>query len=187
MKTCQKPNVTLPFDIKPTVCNRPQWYFICHLCMYVHKLPPFGYKGNMKHISLKNNNYASKYEKWNTNKHTNTSNYAQRICTKYILMNQHMIIFAVSTFTKGEQMVPVLNKLGVHCAVYGNHDFGRWTFLFVFVFIVICIWLAWLFVWVFVFVICICSICSVWHCTTVGSTALNVTTICFAAELCFPF
>ena len=60
-----------------------------------------------------------------TNKHTNTSNYAQRICTKYILMNQHMIIFAVSTFTKGEQMVPVLNKLGVHCAVYGNHDFGR--------------------------------------------------------------
>jgi len=29
----------------------------------------------------------------------------------------------MSTFTKGEQMVPVLNKLGVHCAVYGNHDF----------------------------------------------------------------
>jgi hypothetical protein len=31
----------------------------------------------------------------------------------------------VSTFTKGEQMVPVLQKLGVHCAVYGNHDFGE--------------------------------------------------------------
>ena len=30
----------------------------------------------------------------------------------------------MSTFTKGEQMVPVLNHLGVHCAVYGNHDFG---------------------------------------------------------------
>jgi len=29
----------------------------------------------------------------------------------------------MSTFTKGEQMVPVLNSLGVHCAVYGNHDF----------------------------------------------------------------
>ena len=32
---------------------------------------------------------------------------------------------SVSTFTKGEQMVPVLNQLGVHCAVYGNHDFGE--------------------------------------------------------------
>ena len=29
----------------------------------------------------------------------------------------------MSTFTKGEQMVPVLNKLGTHCACYGNHDF----------------------------------------------------------------
>jgi len=29
----------------------------------------------------------------------------------------------MSTFTKGEQMVPVLNMLGTHCAVYGNHDF----------------------------------------------------------------
>ena len=31
----------------------------------------------------------------------------------------------VSTFTKGEQMIPVLNQLGTHCAVYGNHDFGK--------------------------------------------------------------
>ncbi len=31
----------------------------------------------------------------------------------------------MSTFTKGEQMIPVLNKLGVHCACYGNHDFGK--------------------------------------------------------------
>ena len=22
-------------------------------------------------------------------------------------------------------MVPVLNAIGVHCAVYGNHDFGK--------------------------------------------------------------
>ncbi|XP_054722641.1 trifunctional nucleotide phosphoesterase protein YfkN-like [Uloborus diversus] len=29
----------------------------------------------------------------------------------------------MSTFTKGEQMIPVLNSLGVHCAVFGNHDF----------------------------------------------------------------
>jgi len=29
----------------------------------------------------------------------------------------------MSTFTQGEQMVPVLNQLGTHCAVYGNHDF----------------------------------------------------------------
>uniref|UniRef100_T1ISA7 5'-Nucleotidase C-terminal domain-containing protein n=1 Tax=Strigamia maritima TaxID=126957 RepID=T1ISA7_STRMM len=29
----------------------------------------------------------------------------------------------MSTFTQGEQMIPVLNALNVHCAVYGNHDF----------------------------------------------------------------
>ncbi|KAK4020015.1 hypothetical protein OUZ56_002011 [Daphnia magna] len=29
----------------------------------------------------------------------------------------------MSTFTKGEHMVPVLNACGIHCAVYGNHDF----------------------------------------------------------------
>ncbi|CAK1543627.1 unnamed protein product [Leptosia nina] len=29
----------------------------------------------------------------------------------------------LSTFTKGEQMVPVLNEIGTHCAVFGNHDF----------------------------------------------------------------
>ncbi|XP_044741798.1 trifunctional nucleotide phosphoesterase protein YfkN isoform X2 [Chrysoperla carnea] len=31
----------------------------------------------------------------------------------------------LSTFTKGEQMVPVLNELGTHCAVFGNHDFDH--------------------------------------------------------------
>lgn len=33
-------------------------------------------------------------------------------------------LVSVSTFTKGEQMTPVLNKFGTHCAVFGNHDFG---------------------------------------------------------------
>lgn len=31
----------------------------------------------------------------------------------------------LSTFTKGEQMIPVLNEIGVHCAVLGNHDFDH--------------------------------------------------------------
>ena len=43
----------------------------------------------------------------------------------------HVLTFTtVSTFTKGEQMVPVLNKLDVRCAVYGNHDFGKYDKLF---------------------------------------------------------
>ncbi|KAK3086654.1 hypothetical protein FSP39_021442 [Pinctada imbricata] len=29
----------------------------------------------------------------------------------------------MSIFMKGEQMVPVMNAIGVHCAVFGNHDF----------------------------------------------------------------
>lgn len=29
----------------------------------------------------------------------------------------------LSTFTQGEQMIPVLNAVGTHCAVFGNHDF----------------------------------------------------------------
>ena len=39
------------------------------------------------------------------------------------------LMFTVSTFTKGEQMVPVMNKLDVRCAVYGNHDFGKRQFI----------------------------------------------------------
>lgn len=40
-----------------------------------------------------------------------------------------MIFFIlVSTFTKGEQMVPVLNDIGTQCAVFGNHDFGKYLF-----------------------------------------------------------
>ncbi|XP_034650773.1 mannosylglucosyl-3-phosphoglycerate phosphatase isoform X1 [Drosophila subobscura] len=31
----------------------------------------------------------------------------------------------LSTFTQGEQMVPVLNSVGTHCAVFGNHDFDH--------------------------------------------------------------
>ena len=41
------------------------------------------------------------------------------------LMTKALFVLLVSTFTKGDQMVPVLNQLGVHCAVYGNHDFGK--------------------------------------------------------------
>lgn len=29
----------------------------------------------------------------------------------------------LSTFTKGEQMSSILNEIGTHCAVFGNHDF----------------------------------------------------------------
>lgn len=35
------------------------------------------------------------------------------------------IFFLVSSFTKGEQMIPVLNAIGTHCAVFGNHDFDH--------------------------------------------------------------
>jgi hypothetical protein len=41
-----------------------------------------------------------------------------------------VISFAVSAVTKGKQMVPVLNAIGVHCAVVGNHDFGEFVLLF---------------------------------------------------------
>lgn len=34
-------------------------------------------------------------------------------------------VFTVSSFTKGEQMIHVLNECGTHCAVFGNHDFGK--------------------------------------------------------------
>ncbi len=36
-----------------------------------------------------------------------------------------VLLIAVSTFTKGKQMVPVLNGIKVACAVCGNHDFGN--------------------------------------------------------------
>jgi len=31
----------------------------------------------------------------------------------------------MSSITNGHQMVPVLNDIGVRCAVYGNHDFDH--------------------------------------------------------------
>jgi len=31
----------------------------------------------------------------------------------------------MSSVTNGRQMVPVLNAIGVHCAVYGNHEFDH--------------------------------------------------------------
>lgn len=58
---------------------------------------------------------------------------ATRFCTalKTFSGEHPLILFSgdvlapsiMSTFTKGEQMVPVLNCCGVDCAVYGNHDF----------------------------------------------------------------
>ncbi|XP_030759392.1 protein 5NUC [Sitophilus oryzae] len=60
---------------------------------------------------------------------------AARFCTA-IKSFQHLnplILFSgdafspsmLSTFTRGEQMVPVLNEIGTHCAVLGNHDFDH--------------------------------------------------------------
>ena len=34
-------------------------------------------------------------------------------------------LVSVSSLFKGRQMARVLNALGVHLAVYGNHDFGK--------------------------------------------------------------
>ncbi|XP_019868565.2 mannosylglucosyl-3-phosphoglycerate phosphatase isoform X1 [Aethina tumida] len=60
---------------------------------------------------------------------------AARFCTaiKSFQHLQPLILFSgdafspsmLSTFTKGEQMVPVLNEIGTHCAVLGNHDFDH--------------------------------------------------------------
>ncbi|XP_068895742.1 mannosylglucosyl-3-phosphoglycerate phosphatase isoform X3 [Tenebrio molitor] len=60
---------------------------------------------------------------------------AARFCTA-IKSFQHLhplVLFSgdafspsmLSTYTKGEQMVPVLNDIGTHCAVLGNHDFDH--------------------------------------------------------------
>lgn len=58
---------------------------------------------------------------------------AARFCTALKSFNElnPLILFSgdifapsiMSTFTKGEQMIPVLNAFNVDCAVYGNHDF----------------------------------------------------------------
>lgn len=40
-----------------------------------------------------------------------------------------MVFIAVSTYTKGFHMVPILNALNVQCAVYGNHDFGIYIYI----------------------------------------------------------
>ena len=36
-------------------------------------------------------------------------------------------LIIVSSVTKGEQMVPILNALDVNTAVFGNHDFGMYV------------------------------------------------------------
>lgn len=47
------------------------------------------------------------------------------ISISLILYNNFMVFFPVSIFLKGEQMIPILNAVGTHAAVYGNHDFGN--------------------------------------------------------------
>ncbi|CAG0896917.1 unnamed protein product [Cyprideis torosa] len=33
----------------------------------------------------------------------------------------------MSTITRGDQMLPVCKRIGIHCAAFGNHDFGKDT------------------------------------------------------------
>lgn len=49
------------------------------------------------------------------------------ISSHYAHFNHYIFLFqfSVSTFTKGEQMIPVLNQVGTNCAVLGNHDFDH--------------------------------------------------------------
>ncbi len=47
------------------------------------------------------------------------------IVIMFMLSQKNIVCVAVSIFLKGEQMLPVLNGVGVNCAVYGNHDFGK--------------------------------------------------------------
>ena len=41
-----------------------------------------------------------------------------------IIYNEFQFLHTVSSFTKGEQMLPVLERCNVHCALFGNHEFG---------------------------------------------------------------
>ena len=41
-----------------------------------------------------------------------------------MIRSDRMLCVTVSSITKGEQMVPILNALNVNTAVFGNHDFG---------------------------------------------------------------
>ena len=38
-------------------------------------------------------------------------------------------VCAVSIVMQGKQMVPILNSLGIHASVYGNHDFGEFVLI----------------------------------------------------------
>ncbi|XP_053966887.1 mannosylglucosyl-3-phosphoglycerate phosphatase isoform X2 [Anastrepha ludens] len=60
---------------------------------------------------------------------------AARFCTaiKSFAHLEPLVLFSgdifspsmLSTFTQGEQMIPVLKRTGTHCAVFGNHDFDH--------------------------------------------------------------
>ena len=43
----------------------------------------------------------------------------------------YIFFLPVSIFLKGEQMIPIMNAVGTHAAVYGNHDFGINTYTFI--------------------------------------------------------
>ena len=46
----------------------------------------------------------------------------ENVCVR---KNLFLLCATVSTFARGDHMIPVLNRLEVHVAVYGNHDFGE--------------------------------------------------------------
>ncbi|CAG2174657.1 unnamed protein product, partial [Oppiella nova] len=49
---------------------------------------------------------------------------AHKHCDPLVLFSGDIMAPSImSSFTKGEQMIPVLNALGVDCALFGNHEF----------------------------------------------------------------
>ena len=53
--------------------------------------------------------------------------YSVRLIVSLVIVmirSDRVMCITVSSVTKGEQMVPVLNALNVNTAVFGNHDFG---------------------------------------------------------------
>ena len=49
-------------------------------------------------------------------------------------------VIIVSSVTKGEQMVPILNALDVNTAVFGNHDFGMYVCMSMYVCMCMCVY-----------------------------------------------
>lgn len=54
-----------------------------------------------------------------------------RHCQPIVLFSGDIIAPSImSAFTKGEQMLPVMEECGVDCALFGNHEFGLFIYLF---------------------------------------------------------